>query len=166
MPWAPLLIVLPSSSTVRIFCAQQQHTAGSAAGTPPPPGTKLASEKLRRGAYKVDTDGTDVGLCVCVVGEPQQEARLSHTRVSNQEELEQVVTAQRQQQGSTSATAQPPPPTVQRDAGASCGRPRGRPRGRGRTIPDSCCDAYGRNVRGLRHGGNATTAGGGGRVLA
>ena len=41
--------------------------------------------------HKVDTDGGDVALCVCVVGESKQQARLSDTRVTDEEELEEVV---------------------------------------------------------------------------
>jgi hypothetical protein len=41
--------------------------------------------------HEVDADGRDVALCVCVVGEPEQQARLSDTRVPDEEELEQVV---------------------------------------------------------------------------
>lgn len=41
--------------------------------------------------YKVDTDRRDVGLGVCVVGETEQQTRLSDTGISDQEELEQVV---------------------------------------------------------------------------
>ena len=41
--------------------------------------------------YEVDTDGGDVALGVSVVGEPQQQAGLPHARVSDQQELKQVV---------------------------------------------------------------------------
>jgi hypothetical protein len=41
--------------------------------------------------YEVDTDGGDVGLCVGIVGESQQQARLPDTRVSDEQELEEVV---------------------------------------------------------------------------
>ena len=43
------------------------------------------------GAYEVDTDGRDVGLGVCVVGESQEQAGLSNTGVTDEEELEEVV---------------------------------------------------------------------------
>ena len=43
--------------------------------------------------FEVYSDGGDVTLCVGVVGEPKQQARLSHARVTDQQELEQVVTA-------------------------------------------------------------------------
>lgn len=42
-------------------------------------------------AYEVDTDCGDVGLGVCVVGESQQQARLSNTGVTDEEQLEEVV---------------------------------------------------------------------------
>lgn len=42
-------------------------------------------------AYEVDTDCGDVGLGVGVVGEPQEQARLSNTGVTDEEQLEKVV---------------------------------------------------------------------------
>ena len=45
---------------------------------------------------EVDPDGGDVGLGVGVVGEAEQEAGLAHARVTDQEELEQVVAAREQ----------------------------------------------------------------------
>jgi hypothetical protein len=44
-----------------------------------------------RVTYEVDADGGDVGLCVCVVGEPQEQARLADTGVSDEQQLEEVV---------------------------------------------------------------------------
>lgn len=41
--------------------------------------------------YEVDADGGDVGLCVGVVGEPQQQARLADTGVTDEQQLEEVV---------------------------------------------------------------------------
>jgi hypothetical protein len=41
--------------------------------------------------YEIDANGGDVGLGVGVVGEPQQQARLSDTGVSNQQELEEKI---------------------------------------------------------------------------
>ncbi len=41
--------------------------------------------------YKVDADGGDVRLCVGVVGEPQQQARLADTGVADEQQLEEVV---------------------------------------------------------------------------
>lgn len=41
--------------------------------------------------HEVDADGRDVGLRVGVIGEPQEEAGLSNTGVSDEEELEEVV---------------------------------------------------------------------------
>ena len=45
----------------------------------------------RRAAYKVDPDGGNVAFCVGVIGKSKQQARLSDARVSDKEELEQVV---------------------------------------------------------------------------
>lgn len=42
-------------------------------------------------AYKVNADGGDVGLGIVIVGETQQQARLSHTGVTDEEQLEEVV---------------------------------------------------------------------------
>jgi hypothetical protein len=44
-----------------------------------------------RQTHKINTNGRDVALCVCVVGETQEQARLSDTRVTDEEELEEVV---------------------------------------------------------------------------
>lgn len=41
--------------------------------------------------YEVDADGRDVGLGVGVVGEPQQQTRLSDTGVTDEEELEEII---------------------------------------------------------------------------
>lgn len=43
-------------------------------------------------AYKVNSNGTDKGLCISVVCETKQQARLANSRVPNQQELEQIVT--------------------------------------------------------------------------
>jgi hypothetical protein len=45
----------------------------------------------RGGAYEVDADGGDVGLCVGVVGEPQEQARLADTGVTDEQQLEEIV---------------------------------------------------------------------------
>jgi hypothetical protein len=42
-------------------------------------------------AYKVNTDRRDVGLGVGVVGETQEQARLSNTGVTDEEQLEEIV---------------------------------------------------------------------------
>lgn len=58
----------------------------------------LVSRRLTRLAgrtHKVNTDGGDVALCVCVVGESKQQARLSNARVSDEEQLEEVVVSGR-----------------------------------------------------------------------
>jgi len=44
------------------------------------------------GAYKVNSDGGDVALGVSVVSEPEQQARLAHAGVADQQQLEQVIT--------------------------------------------------------------------------
>lgn len=44
-----------------------------------------------RSTHKVNTDGGDVGLSVGIVGESQQQARLSNTGVTDEEELEKVI---------------------------------------------------------------------------
>lgn len=41
--------------------------------------------------YEVDANSGDVGFGVGIVGESQQQARLSDSRVTNQEELEEVI---------------------------------------------------------------------------
>ena len=43
------------------------------------------------GTHEVDTDGRDVGLGICVVGESQEQAGLSNTGVTDEEKLEEVV---------------------------------------------------------------------------
>lgn len=68
---------MPSSSIVLIFCPN-----------------KLAGGRDRVdtvSTYEVDTDGGDVRFCVGVVGEPQQQAGFSDTRVADKQELEEVV---------------------------------------------------------------------------
>lgn len=42
-------------------------------------------------AYEVDTDCGNIGLSVSVVGESQEQAGLSNTGVSDEEQLEEVV---------------------------------------------------------------------------
>lgn len=46
---------------------------------------------MNEAPYEVDTDRGDVGLGVSVVGETQEQTRLSDTRVTNKQQLEQVV---------------------------------------------------------------------------
>jgi hypothetical protein len=45
--------------------------------------------------YEIDTDSRDVGLRVCVVGKSQKQAGLSNSRISDKEELEQVIVSAR-----------------------------------------------------------------------
>ena len=73
------LTVLPSSSMVLIFChvlVRPVAGRGAARG---------------RCTHKVDADGRDVALGVCVVCETEQQAGLSDTRVTDEEKLEEVV---------------------------------------------------------------------------
>ena len=56
----------------------------------------LASQQLlalsaRQVTYKVYADGGNVALGVGVVGETEEQARLSDARVANKEQLEQVI---------------------------------------------------------------------------
>lgn len=44
--------------------------------------------------HEVHPDGGDVALRVRVIRKPQQQTRLSHARVSDQQQLKQVVTAE------------------------------------------------------------------------
>ena len=53
------------------------------------------SVQLNGADLEVHANCTDVGLCVGVVSKTKQEAGLTHTRVSNQEKLEQVVVFRR-----------------------------------------------------------------------
>lgn len=48
--------------------------------------------------HEVNTDGGDVRLGIGIVCESQEETRLSDSRVSNQEELEEVVVSVRPRQ--------------------------------------------------------------------
>lgn len=50
-------------------------------------------------AYEVDTDCGDVRLGVGVVGETQQQAGLSNTGVTDEEELEKVIVSGQRQLG-------------------------------------------------------------------
>ena len=68
---------MPSSSIVRIFYATVSFAFGEVDGGD--------------ATYEVDTDGGDVRLGVGVVGKSQQQARLSNTGVTDEEELEEVV---------------------------------------------------------------------------
>ena len=43
------------------------------------------------GTYKVNTDSGNIALCVCIVGKTKEQARLSDTGVTDEEELEEVV---------------------------------------------------------------------------
>lgn len=41
--------------------------------------------------YEVNTDGGNVALCVCVVRETEQQAGLSDTRITDEEEFKEVI---------------------------------------------------------------------------
>jgi hypothetical protein len=41
--------------------------------------------------YKVNTDRRDVRLRVGIIGKPEQETRFTNTRISDEQELEQVI---------------------------------------------------------------------------
>ncbi len=57
-----------------------------------PPALYTSHSRWRRvSAYEVNTDSRYVALCVCVVREPQQQARFSDSRVTNEKEFEEVV---------------------------------------------------------------------------
>ena len=53
------------------------------------------------GTYEVDADGGDIGLGVGIVGESQEEARLSDTGITDEEELEEVVVSTTSSVGSS-----------------------------------------------------------------
>lgn len=73
--------VLPSSSIVLIFCFghQQPHFG------------QVSTRQSGRSAYEVNTNCGDVGLGVGVVGETQEQAGLSNTGITDEEELEEVI---------------------------------------------------------------------------
>lgn len=52
---------------------------------------QLLRVKCNGSTYEVDANSGDVGFGVGVVGESQQQARLSDSRVTDQEELEEVI---------------------------------------------------------------------------
>lgn len=74
--------VLPSSSMVLIFCVIYQQVFA------------LSSQR-ETDAYKVDTDCGNVGLGVGVIGKSQEQARLSNTGVTDEEQLEEVIVSAR-----------------------------------------------------------------------
>lgn len=51
----------------------------------------VSGASFSRKSYEVDTNGRDVGLCVGVVGETKEQARLSDTGVTDEEELEEII---------------------------------------------------------------------------
>ncbi len=51
----------------------------------------LGPRGLVAGTYEIDTNSGNVGLGVGIIGETEQQARLSYTRVTDEEELEEVV---------------------------------------------------------------------------
>lgn len=54
---------------------------------------RLAGGECGR-THEVDTDGGDVALGVGVIGEPEQQARLANTGVSDEEQLKEVVVSE------------------------------------------------------------------------
>ena len=46
--------------------------------------------------YKIDSNGGDVGLRVGIIGESQQETGLSDTGVSDKQEFEEIIAAERE----------------------------------------------------------------------
>jgi hypothetical protein len=49
------------------------------------------SVELDGADFEVNTDGGDIGLGVCIIGKSQEQAGLSDTRVSDKEQLEEVI---------------------------------------------------------------------------
>jgi hypothetical protein len=47
--------------------------------------------KSNRSTYEINTDGRDVAFGIGVIGESEQQARLSNTGVSDEEELEEII---------------------------------------------------------------------------
>jgi hypothetical protein len=47
------------------------------------------------GTYKINANRRDVALSVCVICKPEEQARLSNTRVTDEQELEKVVVSNR-----------------------------------------------------------------------
>jgi len=45
----------------------------------------------KNSTYKVNTDSRDIALSVGIIGETKQQARLSNTGVTDEEELEEVI---------------------------------------------------------------------------
>lgn len=52
---------------------------------------RLRSPAESRSTYEVNTDGRNVAFRVGVIGETEQQTRLSNTGVSDEEELEEVI---------------------------------------------------------------------------
>lgn len=48
-------------------------------------------KKRREMTNEIDTDGGDVGLGVGIIGKSQQQARLSNTGITDEEELEEII---------------------------------------------------------------------------
>jgi hypothetical protein len=77
-----LAIEFDSADFLRRALALHCYFTGSPAGT---------GIKSFNSTYEVNTDSRDVALSVGIVGETKQQARLSNTGVSDEEELEEVV---------------------------------------------------------------------------
>ena len=48
--------------------------------------------KIRRETYEIYADGGNVTLSVSIIGETKQETRLSNSGITDQQQLEQIVT--------------------------------------------------------------------------
>lgn len=48
-------------------------------------------QRAKRMTHEVDADRRDVALCVCIVCETEEQAGLSDTRITDEEQLEEVV---------------------------------------------------------------------------
>ncbi len=52
-----------------------------------PPKNKICG----KGTHKINTNSGDVRLRVSIVGKPEEKARFTNTRISNEEEFEQII---------------------------------------------------------------------------
>jgi hypothetical protein len=94
------LMVLPSSSIVRIFWARVTGKSNvsnpdriSVYWTSTGP-SRQSRDEPARGTHEVHANSRDVALRVRVIRETEQQTRLADARVTDQQQLEQVVTAQ------------------------------------------------------------------------
>lgn len=59
--------------------------------------TRLGEKGQERGSYEVNANGGDEGLCERVIRKAKKERRLSYTRVTDEEELEEVITGNKEE---------------------------------------------------------------------